>query len=336
MGGLSPGEVRIEMKTKLVTFMLLGLVGNNLCSAQFCEIRAALKHHFRIDNIRVFYDVEGANAVDLTDANTNGIPDVAEDVAMQTLCARHILVSGLGFQDPLESERYGEAEFVDINILSKQAIKLNGIAYDGLQRFDRSIDPKGTQSLCFDVSTGVQPTKNHTPTHEYFHLVQNGYTYFKTRWYTEGMARWAEHAVSKDGLGRIEYKGKFPHSIDEQKSLFRMAYDSEFYLWNPLAKLADIGGRMNDKMIPREAIQLRYVNGDVVVQDLKLNGADLIRDVLVRLGEVDDSADDELAYNGWTEANQKSEKNSPYIYKAILDVARERGLKKIGQYEVPN
>ena len=166
-------------------------------------------------------------------------------------------------------------------------------------------------------------------------MIQNGYTYFKTRWYTEGMARWSEHAIAKSGLGKIKYKGKFPHSKDEQKALFNMTYDTEFYLWNSLAKLDDRQGKLDAELIPREALQLRYANGKPIVKDLRLNGAEFMKDVLVRLREVDDAAAKELGFTGWAEKNQKSIDNSPYIYKAILDVAKERGLKKVGDYELP-
>lgn len=316
----------------LVAFLFLSEVSN----AQFAKDRAALRNHYDIENIRVFYDLDGQHAVDATDENENDVPDVVEDVARQTLCARYVFVDGLGFPDPLESERYERAEFLDINMLSKDKLKLNGVAYDGLQKFNRSIDPEGTRAICFDVSSKIEPNSNQTPTHEYFHLIQNCSTYFKCRWYTEGMARWSEHALDKGGLGRIEYKGRFPQTRDEQLALFEMAYDTEFYLWNPLAKLEDKKGKLDRDSIPREAQQLRYVNGKVILEDLKLNGAEFMKALLLRLGEMDDVAMEELGFKDWSEKNQKSLDNSPYIYKAIIDVATERGLKKIGEYNIPS
>ena len=56
-------------------------------------------------------------------------------------------------------------------------------------------------------------------------------------------------------------------------------------------------------------------------------GTEFMRDVLVELGKADDVAFNELGYKKWSEDNQKSIGNSPYIYQTVMEVARKHGLR---------
>lgn len=317
----------------LVVF-LSTIVCNCTVEAQFSTVRRALKHHIVDGHIRVFYDTEGPHAVSKDDVNGNNIPDMIEDVLHQTWCAHHIFVGALGFPDPIKSERFKKATYLDINILAKATLKLQGVAYDELQSFKREIDPVGTRAICFDISSTITPTGNPTPTHEYFHLIQYSQTYFKPRWYLEGMARWSEHAVWKDGVDEIKYKRPWPHSEEDLEELFAMTYSTQYHIWNPLAKFTDRKGRIPSCDATKLARQLRYANGKTIFKDFQLNGAEFMKAVLVRLGEVDDIAKEDLGFKKWSEKNQRSPKNNPYIYKAVMDVAREQGVK-VGEYWLP-
>lgn len=302
-------------------------VTSNFSYGQFTVQRAKLKHHFKAKHIRVFYDTEGEHAVEAEDNNGNKVPDRVEDIAKQIWAAHEVFVKAFDFPEPLESDRYKAATFIDANLLSRETIGMNGIAYDGLQNFKRSIDPPNTKTICLDIATDVDAKSNITPAHEYFHLIQYGATYFKTRWYLEGMARWSEHGLQRDGIGRIKYKGDWPQSKRDREVLFKLAYDAEFTFWNPLAKLDDRSGKIDPDSVSRVVHQLKYSNGKSVLKDFKLNGVEFMRDVLSKLGEADDLAYEKLNLKKWSEANQKSQKNSPFIYQAVMDVARKRGLK---------
>ena len=317
--------------------IITGFLLTSVAHAQFSKIRRELKHCYKVDFIRVFYDTEGEHKIAIEDVNENRVPDQVEDVAKQTWAAHKIYVETLGFTAPLETDRYSKAKFLDIHFLSRKTLKLQGVAYDDLQLFKREMDEEGTRSICFDVSSGLQASSNYTPCHEYFHLIQNGATYFKNRWYTEGSARWAEHSIGKGGLGDMKYrsKGKWPQTSDNQAELFEMIYDSEFYLWNPLAHLDDRNGKFDKKDVSSVVQKLKYANGEKVLKDFKLSGAEFMREVLVELGKADDVAFEELGYKKWSESNQRSAKNSPYIYEAIMKVARNRG-HKVGEFNVDN
>lgn len=72
-------------------------------------------------------------------------------------------------------------------------------------------------------------------------------------------------------------------------------------------------------------------NSEPVLEDLRLNGAEFMQEVLLEPGKLDDTAFERLGYATWTDPNEKSLKNSPYIDRAIMDVARRRG-HKVGRF----
>jgi hypothetical protein len=291
--------------------------------------RLPLDQHLAEEPLRVWYRLTGDDAVDLTDVNKNGVPDQPENLAIQMGTAFKLFVDVLDFPNPIKSPRYKGVKYIDFSLRHKDQWQgFNGLAFDELQP-GRSIDPRGTRILTVGIATSINPAKNHTPPHEIFHMIQYGATYFKSRWFTEGTARWSEHAVAKDGIGEYRYdpRGPWPQKPGEQQALFEMAFDAEFYLWNPIVYLDDKRGVIPRKSIPAELLAAKYADGTPVLKDLKLNGSAIIREVLLELGRVDDIAAKELGFEKWTEDNQRSAKNDPYIYKGVMNVV-ERRLKK--------
>ena len=193
-----------------------------------------------------------------------------------------------------------------------------------------------TAAIVMAVNCHLNPMKNVTPAHETFHLVQYGATYFKNSWYLEGMARWAEHALAGDGLGPVKYSpnGPWPQKAQHLAQLATMKYDAEHVLWNPIAKKTDRDGLLSDRLLGPELTALRYSDGSLVLRDRTLQGAEIMRDIVVELGTADDIAFEELKYDRWSEDNQRAEKNNPYIYKAIMDAFR-RKVPSVGRYRVP-
>jgi len=266
---------------------------------------------------RVFYFTEGQHAVEPVDANGNGLPDQVEDLMTQTLAARRLFVEVLGFPDPFKSERFNRAQYLDIHLRHRGVLKSNGVAYDELQRYNRQGDPPGTLSLCFNVATSVNPSRNLTPAHEYFHLIQYGATYFKNRWFTEGMARWSERALGLGGLGPTKPLAAWPLTADAREALFGMAYDAAEAFWNPLVAGAGEEEVIPDTVVTQELRALRYTDGKPVLADLKLTGWRWMRRVLNALAEADDRAFAELGYTSWAEENQRSPQNSRFILEAV-------------------
>ncbi|MEN3940121.1 hypothetical protein WJU23_02425 [Prosthecobacter sp. SYSU 5D2] len=276
--------------------------------------------------MRFFFTTEGPHAVEATDANGNGVPDQVEDIATQTQGAWLLLIDGLGFPDPFLGERFREAMFLDVHLFSKELLKSNGIAYDELQSFKRAGDPENTRSLCFNVATSVKATANLTPAHELFHIIQNGACFFKNRWYTEGTARWSEKALGTGGVGS-GLRSPWPPSEDMLKKLDDLAYDAAALYWEPLALHVDARGEIPEDRVSAALREMKYVNGEPVLKDLKLHGWEVIRDILTELGEADGKAAKERGLDRWPEEEQRSSANTPYIREAVERVLA-KGMKE--------
>lgn len=276
----------------------------------------------QVGRLRVFYALSGRHAVDPADHNGNGLSDQVEDIAIQTLAAQELWIDVLGFPDPFASERYREAVFLDVHLLHRDKLGANGIAYDEVQRYRKPGDPEGTGSLGFSVATSVKAPANLTPAHEMFHLIQNGATFFKNRWFTEGTARWSEAglgagAVSR-GLKAVAWPPATPLQLDT------MAYETAGLYWEPLLLRIDTKQRLPP--LPASLRERRYSRGEPVLRDLELAGWPFVRDLLTELGRCDDLAFAERGLTQWSEDEQKSPANTIHIENAVRSVAARHGL----------
>ncbi len=276
--------------------------------------------------IRVFYTTDGKAAVPATDIDASGVPDYVENVAKQMGAAHQLFCHVLEFPDPLQSDRYPGVNCIEVNIRERSEMGGgNGTAYDNSQLAKRIPEGRSDdRALVISMGSHVDAIKNITPAHELFHLIQYGSNYFKNRWYLEGQARWSEHGLAKDGLGEVKYSphGPWPQDAEQRLALFAMSYESEFILWNAMAKKVDVHGTLPQNRLTRELTELTYSDGSPVLKDQDLHGAQLMQEILNELAKVDDIAFQELGYETWSEANQRSPKNDPYIYQAIMDVLR--------------
>jgi len=185
-----------------------------------------LPEHVILGPIRVFYTVEGASAVPLTDVDANSVPDHVEDVAKQVWAAHQLFCGVLDFPDPFKSERDPNLTCVEVRIWDRNEIGGgNGVAFESAQRA-REI-PEGTRedrAIVMSIGKHVDARKNVTPAHEFFHMIQYGTTYFKNSWYLEGMARWSEHGLGGDGVGETKYgpRDRWPQRAELLALLFNM------------------------------------------------------------------------------------------------------------------
>ncbi|MDR2054580.1 MAG: hypothetical protein LBQ10_01720 [Desulfovibrio sp.] len=251
---------------------------------------------------------------------------------------------------PLKSPRYEGARYIYVVIRSKRALNgARGLAYDeislqndltgilsGIMKGRRVRIPVLTIAL----SNDIDPKKNRTPTHEYFHMVQNGMTHFKNSWFYEGMAVWSEAA-----LGGTRYVGTLkrqPENVWESfrndasflEKIFSSSYQAGNDLWRPLAGLcpaADPPLRPTEK-----TMSFAYTDGTLVVQNLGLQGTRTMRRVLEQLGNAETLPFVRLAYEKWTEANQRRIENNVFIVDAIAEAVKETCLEpRADAYMVP-
>ena len=273
---------------------------------------------WQVGRFRIFFDLSGEHAVATEDLNRNNVPDFVEDVAIQMNVAHHIYCDVIGFPDPLISARYINLRYIDVRIFGKSKMKGNGTAFDELSSA-RDKNDKKARSLVIYISRDINPRKNVTPAHEYFHQVQNGTSFFKNSWYYEGTARWAEDSIAriKPVEGNLEEIGKNLDEPEWLEKLYQSSYDGAGLLWRPLSYIFPD----NTDHLPQDdpILQSRYTDGSPVMQDFHFSGAAFVSRLFRRLGEVDKDAFIEQNYDDWSEKNQRHYSNNAYIIKAVKD-----------------
>ncbi|MEW6357351.1 MAG: hypothetical protein AB1696_13560 [Planctomycetota bacterium] len=282
--------------------------------------RVALKERYVEGEFRVFYALEDESALSpeqRADADKDGVPDKIQNIARQLVVARRLYVEVFKLRHPFESPRYKDrVKFFDVCVASMPKGS-NGSAGDGIVNYMRPTDPDGgCEVLTIDVSKDLW-CSNLTPAHELFHEFQNGYTLFKNSWYTEGTARWSEHAFRK-GVGKA---GQLPTTKAEKEALFKLKYDASGF-WNALAEASDREGVFR---APTELEEARYVGADQrIIEDLRLHGVDFMRALLEELDTMDDvvSKEEGLDPLDWKEARQNAPENNERIWAALLNACR--------------
>lgn len=328
-------ESRITTQRCMIIVLAILFVASSE-STLYAQKKSPLPEQYVLGRFRIFYTNEGGSAVSPDDVNQNDVPDQVENVAKQLWAAHKLFCEVLKFPDPFESERYQGVTCVQVSIRDRNEMGGgNGLAFTSAQRA-RSI-PEGKpndRAIVMAISVQLDPIKNITPAHEFFHHIQYGATYFKRGWYLEGLARWSEHALAKEGIGDIKYSptGPWPQKPQHLQKLAEMKYEAEHVLWNPIASRYDRDGVLSDELLGSELLELRYSDGTPVLRDRLLNGAEVMREILIELSKMDDIAFKELEYEKWNEENQTSTKNDPYIYKAVMDVLRRR-TPSVGPFE---
>ena len=260
--------------------------------------RSSLEKVAVYGEFRVFYSLSGKDSLPKSrrvDSNHNKIPDFIDSIGKRLIDSNNFFKYEVGLKPPLMSKRYrGQVHYIDVNVLdfsnNKKGPK-NGVAYDGTPKFNRALAGKrSVKVLAMDISGGVN-LKTNTVEHELFHLYQNGYTYFKNRWYTEGTARWSE-LVIKGQLGKTS---ALPKNIDAKNELFNKTYGASAF-WNAL----------------------------IVIADKENLGKNFMKALLEELERVDDIAAKSrgIGHKNWKESEQRNKENNLYIWQAIIRVSR--------------
>ena len=272
--------------------------------------------------IYVIYDEAGERSVtDKTDKNSNGVPDVIEDIATQVNAAREVFNGVFNFTDPLACARFKNVTSIEIDIESKENLKVVGKAFGDVRKKSKH-DPN-ERALYLKIANTINPHVISTPTHEYFHLVQFATTYFRNDWYLEGMARWSQDAIDKinypDGAD-IHFKLK---SKSAAEKIFNGKYDVADFLWYPLAV------NKKDKIkLPRELIdKYKYVDGSPVFKDDIFFGPNVMLKVLhVMKTKEELAAQNFLNVKEWHKKGQRSEKNNEIILNCVKEVYHDKFL----------
>ena len=271
---------------------------------------------YRQGIIYVIYDEAGERSVtNKTDVNSNGVPDVIEDIATQVNAAREVFQGVFNFPDPLNAARFKNVSSIEINIEARDALKFNGLAYSTVRK--KSAHDSNERALHFKVANTINPHTSSTPAHEYFHLVQYSATYFRNAWYLEGMARWSQDSVTKinypDGAD-IHFKLK---SKSAEEKIFKGKYDMADFLWYPLAV------NMRDKVtLPAKLVaKYKYVDGAPVFQDDIIFGPNVMLKILRALKSKENFAAEKFGgVKEWRKKGQRAELNNEIILECVREV----------------
>lgn len=282
-----------------ILITLLAMIPYLAAASSWEQRRNELEQVALYKQFRIFYSLSGKDKLpddQQADHDNNGVPDFVESIGRRLVDADHIFRHDVKLTAPLDSKRYyGKAHYIDVNIVTfSKSYKRpqNGIAYDGTPTFNRSLTGQSSvKVLAIDLS-GMVDLKTNTVEHELFHLYQNGYTYFKNRWFTEGTARWSESLLK----GRIGSAHTLPDNAEQREELFRSSYAASRF-WNQL----------------------------ILTHDSENLGKRFIRMLLIRLSHMDDVAAKErgIATDSWPEAEQKSKENDIYIWRAAIQISEE-------------
>ena len=267
--------------------------------------------------VYIIYSEEGDAAVkDGTDLNSNGVPDAVEDIATQINATREVLKDVFKFPDPLNCERFKGVTSIEINIRDKEVMKAHGISYSTIR--EKSRHNPNEKALHINMANTINPHKNSTPAHEYFHLVQYSATYFKNVWFIEGMARWSQDVVKK--INKYP-DGKNIPALMKNKSageeIFQGKYEVANLLWYPLAV------NMKDKDIIPDALmkKYKYVDGSPVFKDNVVYGANVMRNVMNLMKSREKMAAKNFGTEEeWREKGRRDERNNEIIFNCVREV----------------
>lgn len=338
--------LKVEILCSIV-FSLLAFFPNNANSNIASEPEFKI---YRYKQFRIGYIHDKNNPLYLTDINTNGIPDSIEDVATQLYAAHAVLVDHYKFIDPMKSNRnylFVEPSFIDVELFydktelrkfsnSKQS-KTMKERYDDARQLDFSqnddvvlagsavnfasqseFDPE-VHSLKINLFADQRARNSGVAVHEYFHLIQMGYAYFKNLWFIEGTAEWAEDVVA-DRKSTYKSVDIEQYLLDDSKlqTLRNSAYSSSNNLFKPLIVACNDAEVVPDSIVNN----FQYVDGTSVFADNLLYGVRTMKALFECVNQKENEILDKAGgFVEWvSNTGPLSEKNDPYILECVYDI----------------
>lgn len=270
-----------------------------------------LDRSYRSGVFRIHYAVSGPDAIgEQKDINSNGVPDVIDNLARQLVTSNDYYIHVLGLTPPLSQPRYRQAE--RIQILVRNVRRQTGLS------FDEAVREPGQKSceLMIVVSARLAFDRNPTAAHELFHLFQYGYAMFKVPWYLEGMARWIEGIFLQPG----DVDRTAPRVPVRCESVLQESYTaSRFWKSAALATFPTRSAQPDLRL--RES---RYVSGRPIIADGSFRWG-IVRSILERLQKVSlQLSGDRLPASGWPETAQKSHRFDRQMCQSIDTVLNQR------------
>lgn len=159
------------------------------------------------------YTLSGADAVDATDANANGVPDYVDSVAQAMERSRLVQVETLGWLEPPSDENTDPGSpLYDVYVAY---LSVYGLTFPEAIKGDNEHSPGRVEPFARTSYIALHnrlslPVLQVTAAHEYQHAIQFGYNaaaegFDARRWLMEGTATWMEDQVYDDIDDNVGY-----------------------------------------------------------------------------------------------------------------------------------
>jgi len=188
-------------------------------------------------HFKIHYDTTGTNKVPTTDANSNGIPDYVENLALYADSSYRTMITYLGYRiPPSDGSAGGDSKYdiytEDMPYYGYTQPELPGpqpwndytsyiSVHNNFIGFPPNTDPEGNQKGAMKV----------TVAHEYFHAVQFAYDVFEAGWYMEISSTWMEDVVFDPVNDNYNYLPDFFNYPDVSLQANTMHQYASF-IWN--------------------------------------------------------------------------------------------------------
>lgn len=250
-------------------------------SADWKAPREALDQRLIVGPYAIYYTLEGSDAI------APGLPleqrrqqagKIVGELGRQLVDADRYYTRTLGLTPPLQNKRYRNVPAIDVHVIDLG--EKTGSTGDGVITYTYRHFKSPSPAITIAVSNRWRPP-NLTPNHEMFHAYQYGYTFFKTPWFLEGLARSMEHGFS----GKPVMAEPLPDTGQALQAVMQRSYRADVF-WNRLIQLC---------------------------------GMQFVRPLLERLQSLDPAAARSrgLDASDWPEDEQRSARNNPYLLLGI-------------------
>lgn len=263
---------------------------------------------------RIWYADSGIHALEASaDNRISSKPEnIINDLLLQLHSADKYFSENLGLEPPLSSERFGQAKFIDVYLLSMKAGM--GIAFDEpiIEKATKNSEPLDC-GIKFHLNKKIKPSYNLTPAHELFHLYQYANSMFKTRWYLEGMANW----IGEPFLGLVSKNINTAVEDVSCGDVYAESYSAIRY-WRYLAKRK----KSADVLAGEELLNIFYSDGRPVFKVNTFKHGSIIKDIFEKLKEVSvqSSNDMNMSLYKWPEKLQRSNVFDSSICNAVESI----------------
>ncbi len=188
-------------------------------------------------HFKIHYDTSGTDKVPTTDANTNGIPDYVENLALYADSSYRTMITYLGYRIPPSDGSEGGDSKYDIYTEDMPNYGYTMPELPGPQPWNDYTSYISVNSDFLGLPPNDDPEGNQkgamkvTVAHEYFHAVQFAYDVFEEAWFMEVSSTWMEDVAFdpvNDNYNYLSYFFNYPE-ISLQAETMHM-YSS--FIWN--------------------------------------------------------------------------------------------------------